>query len=341
MPAFAAQSGPRITPNGGVSFYANGYYSPNGYGKLKVSVTPVALWANQVAAGGFDQWHLGTNALAADGARSKNQHAAGSALDLSYASGSVTADIGATPLGFLQQSVIGGVEYAPLLSQNLRLHAVVERRAVTDSLLSYAGAKDPATGTQFGGVTRTRTNLSLQGQTGVASYYVSGGGGLYRGRNVGNNTEYDAAAGVSVPVFRAGANEIDLGLNLVYFGFEKNLSGFSLGQGGYFSPKYFGAALVPITFKAHPTADFSYSVGGSLGVQTYAVAANPPGWPMATTAGFGKGGSTGLAGGASAETDYRVKPNLHIGARGSFQRTGNFTEGTGLLYAHYTFTPSD
>ncbi len=25
MPAFAAQSGPRITPKGGVSFYANGY----------------------------------------------------------------------------------------------------------------------------------------------------------------------------------------------------------------------------------------------------------------------------------------------------------------------------
>ncbi len=25
VPAFAAQSGPRITPKGGVSFYANGY----------------------------------------------------------------------------------------------------------------------------------------------------------------------------------------------------------------------------------------------------------------------------------------------------------------------------
>jgi len=136
-------------------------YSPNGYGKLKVSVTPVALWANQVAAGGFDQWHLGTNALAAVGARSKNQHVAGSAPDLSYASGSVTADIGATPLGFLQQSVIGGVEYAPSLSQNLRLHAVVERRAVTDSLLSYAGAKDPATGTQFGGVTLRQDHYYL------------------------------------------------------------------------------------------------------------------------------------------------------------------------------------
>jgi len=28
VPAFAAQSGPRITPKGGVSFYANGYHSP-------------------------------------------------------------------------------------------------------------------------------------------------------------------------------------------------------------------------------------------------------------------------------------------------------------------------
>jgi len=27
VPAFAAQSGPRITPKGGVSFYANGYHT--------------------------------------------------------------------------------------------------------------------------------------------------------------------------------------------------------------------------------------------------------------------------------------------------------------------------
>ncbi len=27
VPAFAAQSGPRITPKGGVSFYANGYHA--------------------------------------------------------------------------------------------------------------------------------------------------------------------------------------------------------------------------------------------------------------------------------------------------------------------------
>jgi len=287
----------------------------------------VALWSNQ-AVGGFG--------LAGAGGRSGTQVAAGSALDLSYAYGAVKADIGATPLGFPQQNVVGGIEYAPLLSQTLRLHAVVERRAVTDSLLSYAGAKDSSTGLEFGGVIRTRTNLSLQGQTGVASYYVSGGGGLYRGQNVGNNTEYDAGAGVSVPIFKAGTSEVDLGLNLVYFGFDRNLSGVSLGQGGYFSPKYFLAGLVPLTFKAHPTPDLSYSIGGSLGVQTYASSAVSA---TATSAGLGRTGSTGLAGGASAEIDDRIRPNLHIGASAGFQRTGNFTEGTGLVYARYLFLP--
>ena len=46
---------------------------------------------------------------------------------------------------------------------------------------------------------------------------------------------------------------------------------------------------------------------------------------------------TGPAGGAHADVDYRVTSNLHIGGRVGFDSTGNFTEGTGLVYARYVF----
>ena len=123
-------------------------FSPNGYGRLKVTVTPVYLSAGKPSA--TDTGVFGSNPLqfAQTGANAavRNQTAAGSALDVSYAYGPVTGDVGTTPLGFLRQNVVGGIQFAPKLTNNLQLRIVGERRAVTDSLLSYAGTKDPATG---------------------------------------------------------------------------------------------------------------------------------------------------------------------------------------------------
>ena len=48
--------------------------------------------------------------------------------------------------------------------------------------------------------------------------------------------------------------------------------------------------------------------------------------------------STGLSGGAHADIDYRWLPNLHVGAKAGFDRSGNFTEGTGVVYARYVFS---
>jgi hypothetical protein len=141
-------------------------------------------------------------------------------------------------------------------------------------------------------------------------------------------------------------------MDLVYFGFDKNLGNFTLGNGGYFSPQQFFAALFPVNYKQQLTPDLSYSVGGSVGVQTFRaksqlVFPNDPQRQsaldqLATTstgvttryAGFK---DTGVAGGAHADIDYRLTENLHIGARAGFDRSGNFTEGTGLVYARYVF----
>ncbi len=39
----------------------------------------------------------------------------------------------------------------------------------------------------------------------------------------------------------------------------------------------------------------------------------------------------------TADIDYRLTPNFHIGASAGFDKSGDFTEGTGLLYARYVF----
>lgn len=331
-------------------------FSPNGYGRLKVSVTPTYLYAGKASS--TNQALVGTNPLiVAEGGTvrsGKTQSSAGSALDISYAYDRVTADFGTSPLGFNQTNFVGGVEYAPRLTGNLTLRFVAERRAVTDSLLAFSGLRDPGTGTNFGGVTRDHGHVQLEGASGQTYYYVGAGGGYLTGAQVASNSEIDAGAGVSTPIYSTPNRELRTGLNLVYFGYDKNLDYFSLGNGGYFSPQQFFAALIPIDWKEEVTPQLTYGIGGSIGVQSFRAKSEPvfinnaglqsrlaalaqTNTAIATyNAGFADTG--GVAGGAHANIDYAVYDNFHIGGSVGFDHSGNFTEGTGLVYARYVFT---
>ena len=74
--------------------------------------------------------------------------------NLSLTGDSYKLDIGNTPTGGEFTRMVGGVEWMPKLSHNSSLDLKAERRAVTDSLLSYVGAKDKTTGESWGAVTR-------------------------------------------------------------------------------------------------------------------------------------------------------------------------------------------
>jgi tetratricopeptide (TPR) repeat protein len=327
-------------------------FSPNGYGRLKVSVTPVYLYSGTASTANLQ--NFGTNPLVPTGSplyRAGQQTAAGAALDVGYAYDIVSADIGSTPLGFNQTNIVGGIEIAPKLSTNLTLRVLGERRAVTDSLLSYAGARDPRTGESFGGVTRNRGHIQLEGAFGKVYYYAGAGAGVLVGDRVRSNTEVDAGAGLSFPVWSTPTQEVRVGTDLVYFDFARNLETFTVGGGGYFSPQNFFALLFPVTYKEQLTPDLVYSVGGSVGFQTFRQKSTPI-FPdadlqsqlvsLAATQGntattIGGSHTFGVAGGAHGDIDYRVNDNLHIGARAGFDKSGNFTEGTGLVYARYVF----
>jgi predicted Zn-dependent protease len=330
-------------------------FSPNDYGRLAVTVTPTYLYSgngtNSFSVSQFGTNPLGgTNGLAAASVR--NQTAFGSALDVRYAYDLATADIGATPLGFRQENVVGGLELAPKLASNLTLRVLAERRAVTDSILSFGGMKDYRTGETFGGVTRNHGHAQIEGQVGLANYFVGAGGGYLTGHNVASNSEIDAGAGMSYPVWRTPTQEVRVGTQLIYFAYDKNLGGFSLGQGGYFSPQDYFAVLFPVTYRNQVTPDFRFTVGGTVGFQTYR-SKNSAVFPndstlqaqlvsLAATTGQttvqnGSHGA-GVAGGVNGEVDYRVNGNLHIGARAGFDHSGSFSEGVGLIYARYMFT---
>ena len=85
----------------------------------------------------------------------------GTALDVAYSYRFATVDVGSTPLGFRESNVVGGIELAPELAQDFRLRVIGERRAIVNSVLSYAGAKDPVSGRNWGGVVRNRGNIRI------------------------------------------------------------------------------------------------------------------------------------------------------------------------------------
>jgi hypothetical protein len=336
-------------------------FSPGGYGKLTFLARPTLLFAGNIGGAPLQQGSFGTQAF---GVRQLSpatqgfvapyagyQQARGVGLDMDYAYSWFEGDIGNTPLGFRQTNVVGGVVLTPRLASDLILRLTAERRAVTDSLLSYAGTLDPRTGNTMGGVIRNRGYAQLELSDGAGYWYLGAGGDSLRGENVAANSEAEAGAGVSYPVWTSDTDELRLGGSLVYFGYSKNLDYFTLGQGGYFSPQSYVALLLPVSY-AEKLGKLSYMVSAAPGVQTYhedpsslfptnaalqaALSGAASGINGLRTRYAGQN-STGAAGSAHGEIQYEITPAFDIGASADFHHAGNYDEGDALIYGRYTF----
>jgi predicted Zn-dependent protease len=346
-------------------------FSPGGYGQLKLAVTPTFLNAGSLGGYITNQQRFGSNALALrsnattgvttlSGTAPGDQTAAGAGFDLGYSVRGVSADIGTSPAGFREQNILGGVEWAPQLSDHVRLRLLAERRAVNDSILSFAGTTDPRTGEKWGGVVRDHGRATLEFSAGRADFYLLGGGATFTGTHVQSNTEIEAGAGGGFPVYRTPTQEVRLGLDLIYFGYSHNQDFFTLGQGGYFSPQSFAAALIPITWKEKLDEDLSYEVGASGGFATFRESASPY-YPIdpalqadliaqqasaatavpGVLAEFPAMTQSGFSGTAHASVDYRVSPSLHLGGRVSFETSPAYNQTMAMAYAKYLFNGED
>jgi hypothetical protein len=341
-------------------------FTPSGTGQMKLTVTPVMLNSGKVTGSDASLQGFGTMALglkapyvvgstyyppAYTGARPATQNAFGTALDLRYSLGFVSADIGTSPLGFKEQNIVGGVELAPSLTDSTRLRVTAERRAVTESLLSYGGTTDPRTGTTWGGVVKSSGKVSLETTQGLWNIYLLAGGGIYTGTHVKTNSEYEVGSGATYPIWKYDREEIRTGIDLHFSAFDKNLRYFSLGQGGYFSPQSFLTAVVPITYKYEWSKDLSYQLNGAVGYQQFREKGTPyfpddpalqsalaavTGDPLLTSVYSGQH-TSGITGGASGQIDYHVTPSFSVGARASYQKAGVYEEYGGGLYGKYIF----
>ena len=140
-------------------------------------------------------------------------------------------------------------------------------------------------------------------------------------------------------------------MDLVYFAYDKNQRLFSYGNGGYFSPQSYTAVLFPLDWRAR-SGNLAYRLGGTIGYQAYredaakyfpldsamqadavsAAAADPT-----LRATLPASTYSGISGGVRGDVEYSVTSNLRIGALLRYDRTANWNEARGLVFARYRF----
>jgi tetratricopeptide (TPR) repeat protein len=201
----------------------------------------------------------------AQGATFGEQSALGYAGEAQLSMSTFGLMFGITPQGFPVHNFTGGLRFRPL---NGPFTFMAQRDSVKDSILSYAGARDPGTGIVWGGVVSNTGTVQLKwdpspnGRNSRVGMYISGGGGFLQGRNVPDNWEAQGNAGVYGRIVKG----LTLGVNAGGMHYDKNLRFFSLGQGGYFSPQEYGVASIPISYFARHRR-FEYRIRVSGGVQ--------------------------------------------------------------------------
>jgi Tfp pilus assembly protein PilF len=171
---------------------------------------------------------------------------------------------GTSPQGFPVHNLIAGLRFRPADGP---LTFIASRDSVKDSLLSYAGARDPGTGAVWGGVVSNSGTVQLRWDPSPTSqdthigFYMSGGGGILQGRNIPNNWQAFGNVGLYGEIVKG----FDLGVDFSGLHYDQNLRFFSLGQGGYFSPQAYGVAAIPISyFSRHRRFEYRIRISGGV-----------------------------------------------------------------------------
>ena len=327
-------------------------------GRFKVRAVPVFLDAGTVSGADLPFYGGLGLALALDRASPALRYSnseTGVATGLAYEAGDFKMDVGTTPLGFPLETVVGGINWRPK-SENLSFKIDIARRSVTDSLLSYAGIRDPSTGFTWGGVTRNGGRLDAAYDVGRYGVYGNAGYAIYDGQNMPRNSSLEVGGGIYSRLLETRSNRVTGGINLTTFGYEKNLRRFSFGHGGYFSPQSYFAVSLPVEWEGFRNR-FSYKLGGAIGVQAFRengqslypsdtalqsaleLALETYVGPPAIPGGYESQEQTGLGFQLAGVFEYLLDPNLAVGARLALDNARDYNEASASGYLRYMFYP--
>lgn len=114
----------------------------------------------------------------------------------------------------------------------------------------------------LGGVRADGGGLSLSYDRGEAhGIWSSLGADSLTGKNVADNWRVRWMTGYYYKVINENNRRVTVGLNNMIWHYDKDLSGYTLGQGGYYSPQEYLSFAVPVTWRQR-TENWSWSSAG-------------------------------------------------------------------------------
>lgn len=247
---------------------------PLGEGKLGLEFTPTQVDAGSV---GYDYLRASrfgaapaqlVSDLSSDVTRQLAQDDSGVGVSADYRIGGFSAEIGSTPIGFQEQNVLGEVGYRSQSDGGLSWSAELARRPVTDSVLSFAGTEDERNGRKWGGVTRNGGSGSIALDNGLLGGYLNLAAYQLVGTHVADNESQQADLGFYVHAVEKRGQSLVAGINLTMLSYDRNLSGFTYGHGGYFSPQQYANLGFPVHWNGR-TEKVSWQLDASVGVQHF------------------------------------------------------------------------
>lgn len=255
------------------------------------------------------------------------------------------ASLGITPTrGAVSPTWTGSVGWRDQGADH-ELSIALARQPVTDSVLSLTGLRDAASGLAWGRV--LGEGLSIGGyRTLWPTWNASAQVHLQRleGQNVASNDRLAASLGISRDLPVPEMRFFSLGPVVSYDHYRRNLSGFTWGQGGYFSPQDFASAGLLAVFQTEAARRWIAAGQVQIGWQTVRQDASacfalpPPGTapvcaPLAGSRSHGLGSSTALQWSALLSPHWALEGSALL-------RTGPAYHDRGLYFGlRYFFSP--
>ena len=284
----------------------------------------------------------------------QQQFATGVGGEIQMTTNTLALAAGYTPYGFLVANVIGRARWRP---GNGHFTLYGGRDAVKETMLSYAGLRDPGSstfnGNIWGGVVETGGGIRFDFGDEHSGFYMQGEGAELTGYHVLQNRKYDGTMGAYFRVKNwPGIGSLNVGGTMFGEHYDHNERGETYGLGGYFSPNAYFLAAVPVTFNGHQGTYFHYLISGSAGIQTFQEDKQvyfPLDVPIQT--GFGSNcgqtlcatfpvnSNTGLNYSLDAEGSYKASEHWYLGAFLSGNNTNNYNTVSGGFFARYLFKP--
>lgn len=260
--------------------------------------------------------------------------ASGIALGIGWDAGHWHADIGTTPIGFRESNFVFGAGLKGSLGE-LGWNVVLSQRPEVSSTLSYAGMEVPSgaarSGTDWGGVILTGAKLGLSYDLGGSNgYWASLQYHFITGNKVADNTRVGLLGGVYHRVIDEENRKFRIGLNVLHFQYDKNLTEVSLQHGSYFSPQNYISVSLPVRYYGRFGNDWSYLVAASVSNSWSNEDA-----PYLLGGGSSSGGGFGYA--LETAVEKRVSKHWYVGLAADIQRADFYEPNHVVMYAKYTF----